>query len=716
MILFRDDWKKYSNAIIDTSTTNKSFVRIASLYKSMGIKNNAFMLALINPALQGVDPFDVNNLSMETKAAIALECKINPWYFFREIAIAPSKTGNAVYKFEANRGNMALYFLFFNHITVFLIQMRQTGKSFSVDTLVCLLLNILCTNTQINLLTKDDILRVDNIRRIKEIDMEMPAYLRQRGRSDSNNFEGISVKSVGNELKAHVPQSSPKAAEKMGRGLTSPIFIGDETPFQNNIAIALPAALAAGTTARELARQNGEPYGTIMTTTAGKRDDKDGKYIYGLLESSAPWDEAFFDCLDNEELSKVINKICRNDRTIVNCTFDHRQLGKTDEWLDRSIKATMNPNVDAINRDFFNVWTSGTETSPLSVAMLEKISKSIVPSVFLQIDPKNHYSVRWYIDEGAIRERMANSHYILSSDTSDAAGGDAISILLVDIQNGETVAAATINETNLIAFAEWLCDWFVRFENFTAIIERRSTGSAIIDYLLLMLPVLGIDPFRRIFNLCVNDHKEDEYRWREINVSLNRRPQSSYVTHKKTFGFATSGSGMASRTELYSTTLQLAAKKAGDKVKDTTTVNQILGLVTNNGRVDHAPGAHDDMVIAWLLAFWLMTQGKNLSYYGIDSKKILSYSKDIEEMSDSDYEDYMFQQDVRKKIEEIYEMMTGERDSNVMRRLEHQLMNYNRKLILREDETFSIDDLINSLKEKRRSLKLENSNWGYLSR
>lgn len=39
-ILFLDDWKnKYPGAIVDTETPNKSFIRMAALYRDMGVRN-----------------------------------------------------------------------------------------------------------------------------------------------------------------------------------------------------------------------------------------------------------------------------------------------------------------------------------------------------------------------------------------------------------------------------------------------------------------------------------------------------------------------------------------------------------------------------------------------------------------------------------------------------------------------------------------------------
>lgn len=80
-ILYLDDWKKYPNAIVHTSTKNKSFIRLAALYRDMGIKNHTFILALFNPALEFIDPFDPN-LTLDETAMVAAECKQNFFTLF----------------------------------------------------------------------------------------------------------------------------------------------------------------------------------------------------------------------------------------------------------------------------------------------------------------------------------------------------------------------------------------------------------------------------------------------------------------------------------------------------------------------------------------------------------------------------------------------------------------------------------------------------------
>jgi hypothetical protein len=674
---------------------------VAALFKHMGIKNHLFPLTLLNPELQGVDPFDPN-LTIDQIVLIAAECKQNFWYYIREVARVPGMAGTRTSKFIANRGNMALYWLFFNHITTLLIQIRQTGKSFSANTLNVYLLNIGCTGTNINLLTKDDTLRAETIEKVKEIRDLLPFYLNQKTRHDLNNTEQITVKSLNNAYKAHLPNKSPKMALNVGRGLTSPIFQFDEGAFLSNVGISLPAALAAGTAARDNARRAGEPYGTMITTTAGKKDDRDGRYMYNLLMDSAVWTEGFYDADNLENLELIIRKNSRVDSLRVNCTFNHRQLGYSDEWLRRTIEDSLATGEDA-DRDFFNVWTSGTLSSPLSIQILEKIRNSQKSDFYSEISPNYGYITRWYIDEADIEFRMAQGHFIMGIDSSEAGGGDDISLLIMDALTGDVVAAGNYNETNLITFAQWLVTFFVRFDNLTCVIERRSTGGMIIDYLTLMLPAKNIDPFKRLFNRCVNDSDEFRERFDECAIPLGRKSTDTFVKYKKHFGFSTSGVGITSRTDLYSVTLQAAGKMVGDRVHDGMTIDQITSLTTRNGRVDHPEGGHDDMVIAFLLCFWFLTQAKNLIFYGINSSDILvNNSNRKREVENFDpYVEHM-QRKVREEIEYIYEQLRTERDEVIYYKLESRMKQLNSKLILKEGEQFSVDELLYSLRKEKR--------------
>lgn len=706
MILFLEDWSRYPTAIIDYETKNKTFVRQASVYRLMGVENHAFLLALINPRLQGVDPHDPN-LTTDQQIEIAIECKINPWYFFREVARAPGMAGCPAVPLQANRANISLFWSFFNHVMYILIQPRQTGKSFSTDTLMTLLLNIMCEDTQVNLLTKDDTLRRVNIQRIKDIMSELPPYLQQRGRDDANNGEEITINSRRNKYLAHVPQSSKKAALKVGRGLSSPIFHCDEPPFQPNIGIALPAALAAGGAAIDRAKEAGAPYGTILTTTAGKRDDPDGKFVYLMLMDSALWTEKFYDASGPDELEQMIRRNSRAGALRVNGTFNHRQLGKDDVWLKQKLEEAIQSGEEA-NRDFFNMWTAGSQSNPLPIATLERITNSKADPLHIEISYPHGYVTRWYVEQKDLYHRMKNGRFILALDPSEAGGGDDIGLVMIDIETLEVICGGVYNETNLINFAEWICTILQTFENVTCIIENRSTGGMILDYLLLMLPSRGIDPFARLYNKVVHESDANPERFAEIKIPMGRRSQDIYVRYKRLFGFATSGSGVNSRSELYSTTLQNAAKRSCDKVKDKALVDQINGLITKNGRVDHEVGEHDDMVIAWLLCHWLLTLGKNLSFYGIDIRKVGSNMQEkIANASPLELQRMQEQKVIRQRIDQIYELLVNEQDEFLVIKLEQELRLLDKKIILEANDVWSVDEVIKIARDAKRNKRLK---------
>jgi hypothetical protein len=348
------------------------------------------------------------------------------------------------------------------------------------------------------------------------------------------------------------------------------------------------------------------------------------------------------------------------------------------------------------------MWTAGSLTNPLPIAILKAITNSVMDVKHTEISPQG-YVTRWYIEEEEIDQRMAEGRFVMGMDTSEASGGDDISLYLQDIETLETVAAGTYNETNLITFCEWLCSWFVRFPNFTANIERRSTGATVLDYLLLMLPTMGIDPFVRLFNKVVQDYDEMPDRFKEIQVPMGRRPADIYVRYKKMFGFTTSGGmGATSRALLYSESLQLAAKRGCSVVYDKTLIDQVTSLVSKNGRIDHPSGGHDDMVIGWLLSNWLLTKGKMLSFYGIDQRRIGSALGGATEEQIIDRQTRQEQQYLREQIETLYEQLSKESNEWISQRIEHQLRMLDRRLVLEQGEIFSLDTLLNNAREKKR--------------
>lgn len=701
MILFYDDWKKYPNAIIDYNTPNKSFLRLAGLYKSMGIKNHAFILQLHNPLLQGVDPFDLN-LSIEQMAMIAEECQVNPFYFYREvIRIIASGNPNPI-RIEANRGNIALWWLFYNHITTLLIQCRQTGKSLSMD---CLANHIRCigsTNTDMLLLTKNNDLKVRNIQRLKDLQSNLPYYLNLKTREDSDNTEKLTCVALNNTQYTAVGQMSEEGARKVGRGMTLAIVMIDEIAYVSGIRTILSSLLAGSNAARQSAKESGSLYGNIFATTAGYLSTDSGRFVYDTIyKQSFRWTEKLFDCKNEEDLVETIKKNTPRGRVQVLCEFSHRQLGKSDEWLRERINNAMAEGEDA-GADFLNIWATGNETSPLSKEVINKITDSKVNDPYTEIGD-NGYITNWYIPEQEVLSGIKNRKLVMGMDTSEAIGNDDITKVILDAETGEVVATGIYNETNIIMFSQWLAKFLIKYPTVTLIIEKRSTGITIVDNLILILLEYGIDPFKRIFNFVVNDAMDNKnYREEVLDRNMNFRDPEVYIKYRKLFGYATSGVGRTSRDNLYSTSLKSSTKYLGHLIRDKTLISQLLGLVYRNGRIDHAVGGHDDMVIAYTMVHWMLTHGKNLSYYGIDSNRILttvSKAMILEQGGVDKVREKERQMNIKYQIEEMIEDMRNEKNPYIKDMMMVKIKKMYSGLDDSITNSFNLDSLLKDLKQ-----------------
>lgn len=701
MILFLKDWKRYPRAIVDTKTTNASFLAMADRYRRMGIKNYFFMLALHNPELQGLDPHSPN-LTTDQKLAIAYECKTNPWYFIREVARLPPISGIEPIRYEANRGNIASYWCFFNHITSVLIQPRQTGKSGSIDTLTHWIIDIGSNHTKMLMITKDAALQSDAISRIKGIRELSPPYLYMKNKLDMDNKTGLDNKALVNEYKTGVARANKMAANNLGRGMTTAIVHIDEAPFITHIGTTFPAAQAAGTKAREEAKKNGALFGTILTTTAGRRDDRDGGYMYEMVSKAWMWSEVVFDCEDEADARRLVDRGCKGKIMMANITMSHRQLGKTDQWLYEAIRATGGTREEA-ERDFLNQWNSGSSRSPLSVELNQKIFASVMDPKVTEVTEEN-YTIRWYVSDSELNYLKKHSKLIMGLDTSEAAGRDSIAIEILDLATLQVVGSATIGLSNLIEFAKWLARFLIEHPEILLIPERKSTGPMIIDMLLILLPQAGVDPFKRIWNSIVDEARESrkgEEAYGELLRPMSQRDAFFYTERKTSFGFKTDA---VKRALLYGNVLQQAAKQSCRSVHDKPLIDEILGLSEKNGRIDHSNVGHDDHVIAWLLAHWFATHAMNLAHYGIEPGLVMSaLAEDVEEeKTATDFWKENLQKQYLEEIEGLISNLSDCENETLAALYERRLQYLSRRIEASgKIKDFSLDSVMERVKKER---------------
>jgi hypothetical protein len=354
-ILLQSDWQKYPEAIIHLSTRNKSFLEQAAAYRFAGIKNHSFFMALHNPALAEVDPFDPN-LTIEQQADVAREARDNMWYYLRECVRVPAFVGNIA--IEADRSNIALWWAFGMRITVGLQQIRQTRKSVHTNVLLSWLLNTGTTNLAGILTTKDEAVGKSHLFQIADIVSALPQYLKQtmQVKISQNNDHELTTDQLSNDLRLLVPQLSERRALNQARGLTFPLLVADDLPYQYNCHFSFPTMMTAMHAAGIRAHDDNKPYGVIIPTIAGKHDTPEGEFVYQLFSSFAKWDDAFFDTDSLGALYDQIRNLSPVGRYAVWIEMNHKDLGKTDEWLKDRI-AECRQTGDFLQREYFNQWT-----------------------------------------------------------------------------------------------------------------------------------------------------------------------------------------------------------------------------------------------------------------------------------------------------------------------------------------------------------------------
>jgi len=189
---------------------------------------------------------------------------------------------------------------------------------------------------------------------------------------------------------------------------------------------------------------------------------------------------------------------------------------------------------------------------------------------------------------------------------------------------------------------------------------------------------------------------------------MNRRHPEVYSKYKKYFGFNTTGD---SRKLLYSVVLGSYTAKAAGMVYDKTLIQELLGLVIRDGRIDHSETGHDDMVVSVLMSEWFVTHAKNLKFYGIDplTIKTSAYKKREDMPLEEQLHDFE-QEQLQEEMGAIWEELRNTFDVFKISRLESKIYRLSSKLIESDEDYLSIDAMIEQAsmdrENKRKAMRL----------
>jgi len=342
------------NIYYDYQTNNKTFLDMYSHLKKLGITNNNFFLIILNKDLVGVDPFN-ENLSTSQKIEIIEECRLNYWYFLREVIRFNYSSSIDIKPYILNSANLAFNFCVDMNMNIFYESPSvETGKTTSVIARLLweymFALNSKCTMS--NSTFNNVKLSLEYIKKYKSM---LPIYIR-----DSDNIDIATSRFVINKLNANcikvIPvASSETSASNLGRGVFGRVFLDEFafTPFNKLLYKAMCPYIAEFRLRDTNNRHNYTPSGIIIATMPADIADDTALFAYQLEQEAVKFDESWYD-ISYENLQQLIEKNTL-EISFVLIRFNYKDLGLDKEWFESRCK-DFNNDYKSIQRETLLNW------------------------------------------------------------------------------------------------------------------------------------------------------------------------------------------------------------------------------------------------------------------------------------------------------------------------------------------------------------------------
>lgn len=602
---------RIKNKFYDTQSSNKSFLQVAKDLKTAGVQNWYFMLEIKDPSLIGVNPYAVDKDGRTTCTKdqinrITIECLNNIWYYLREIARIPSAGCPEGVPYIANRGNIAQTWCLIHGIDSWLCLTRQQGKTKSALCAQTWAYSFGTTSSTFIFINKDSDNAKQNLRDFADMIACLPEYLRYESVLDD---EGKVTKSIKNATRMQHPvtrnqvlvrgkATSYDSALGMGRGLTAPILHFDEAEFTNYIDVIVENSVSTFETASRKSIEAGTIYGRIFTSTPGDIDTDPGRRSEQLLAKTAKWSEKFYDT-PIEEIQKTIRADDKMGVTYIE--YSYKQIGLTEEWFHNIAAKIGNPLT--VRREILLQRLHGSNLSPYDRDDIDRIidlAKKPIETIMLE----KYYPLDVY------EKLNRNIPYLVGIDCSTGSGGDANAMTIINPYTQNTVAEFECSYVGEPTYIKLIKELVIKHIPRAIIcIERNHVGDAIIAF-LLESPIAG-----RLYFDKYKELAEEKMKDLEKQESI-LKAQAKLKTY---YGVFTEGKSR----EVMFQILANRIKNHKDQFVGQKVTRDISKLVQKGGKIQAASGFHDDNIMSYLIAMYVLFYGNNLNVFGFDPGDIL---------------------------------------------------------------------------------------------
>lgn len=620
------------------STSNSSFIEMSNYLAAVGIKNNRFMLALLDPELRNIDPHDPN-LALYYKKKILMEIRNNFWYFLREVVRIPNAGEPS--KFILNRGNMAFLYLASMNINTIFLMPRQTGKTIAAACFYVYIYNFRAQNTQISLLNKEAKDSRENLARIRAIRDLLPSYIKFDSLFSEVDGKKIKVSSNvtymenainHNKFRTFGKAVNDLAAANMLRGQTFPLLWADEFAFIPYMKTIYGNMIPAMSKATEIARKHNVPYGILYTTTPGFLTSDTGKYAYLNIQNATEWNESWYD-LSYFEILNILssNKLSK----FVYVEYQYYQLGLSEEWFrDRCIDE--NWDWSLIRREYLLEWSDEAENNPFTkedLDIIEKLCKQPIKTLMVF----GKYELKIF-EEIALKSNLVPSNPpIIGVDPASGTYNDYSCLTFIDSKTTRVFAELRSNSISIIELAR-VIEYIVLNLMPNAVVNIERTGG----YGKSIIAKLKETKVKRNLYYEIKDKlfEEQVANGKIIRANKKTRIYGLETTHRI--------------REVLIDLLKERVSLHKDKFVSHTIHKELTGLeVKKNGKIEHSDLSHDDQIFSYLMAIYVWYEGKNLKEYWNIEKSLIKTENDVDDIVTLETGPDNAQQSIIKPLEDI---------------------------------------------------------------
>lgn len=633
----------------DFGTKNQSFLLTAHELKTLGIKNFYFMLEVKYPQLgvQDIDPYNPN-ISQEDIGKIIIECKANPWFFFREVAKVPAQGAPIPFQTNLHRSACAMVWCFDHSIDFMVDQPRQTFKTTwaLLITEYAFIFELKNANIPFMHLNEQQVMR--NLEMFRDYVCVLPPYLNPwLNKRKLPGLQSIKYEEHSVNIK-HLTQadSDVKAKDKL-RGWT--LFVGliDEWEYIKFISDVIAGAAPAIISGRVIAEQTGCRTCMMYLSTPGDLETDEGKAAQHMIDSTHKFFEGLYDMSEADLLAFLsgMNKRDDGDNTVVDNSdqskvtmlyieFNYKQLRKTDAWLrEQYLEAERTGKIAEYRRGVLLDRFRGGDVVLFRQADIDYIKSHIrQPDHDMFILNKFHLYV---FDHPIFQSDLMSdtpyfdifTPYLIGVDISSGGGGrnDNTAIVVVHPYTLEVVAEMQSPYIGIIDLMRIITLLARLIPKGIFCVETNNVGKAIVDFVQesQLEHRFYHDPEANMLRNATTK-QQDMSKMLEAKAKA-KQYIGLYVTPQV-------------RDEMFNL-LKVHVKDYRDLIFTPNLVRDITNLVVVKKKIQASSGEHDDTVMAYLHTLFILYYGFDLSRFGIDKSRC-AFRKPIEEAL-ADYEKEM---------------------------------------------------------------------------